>query len=83
MVLPKDTITDCMNSLCDQTISLFHFHGEIGIKRCNSISAMFSGQDVVLVKSGRRICGSGAGLANAPIAQNKAYFEIKIQSSGK
>ena len=47
-----------------------------------SESSLFSGQDVVLVKSGRRICGSGAGLANAPIAQNKAYFEIKLQSTG-
>ncbi|XP_067668580.1 SPRY domain-containing protein 7-like [Haliotis asinina] len=40
------------------------------------------GNDVVIVKSGKRICGTGAALANAPIVQNKAYFEIKIQSSG-
>ena len=39
--------------------------------------------DCVIVKSGRRICGSGAALANAPIVQDKAYFEMKIQSSGK
>ncbi|KAK3737321.1 hypothetical protein RRG08_067386 [Elysia crispata] len=42
----------------------------------------FMGNDVVIVKNGRRICGNGAGLANAPIAQNKAYFEIKIQCTG-
>jgi hypothetical protein len=36
----------------------------------------------VIVKNGRRICGTGAALANAPIAQNKAYFEIKIQCTG-
>ena len=42
-----------------------------------------SGQDVVIVKSGRRICGTGAALGNAPIVQNKAYFEVKIQSTGK
>ena len=41
-----------------------------------------SGQDVVIVKSGRRICGTGAALGNAPIVQNKAYFEVKIQSTG-
>jgi len=35
------------------------------------------------VKNGRRICGSGAALANAPLAQNKAYFEAKLQSSGE
>lgn len=40
------------------------------------------GVDCVIVKSGRRICGSGAALASAPIAQDKAYFEMKIQCSG-
>ena len=39
--------------------------------------------DCVIVKSGRRICGSGAALANAPIVQDKAYFEMKIQCAGK
>jgi len=41
-----------------------------------------AGYNVVVVKNGRRICGSGAALANAPVAQNKAYFEAKLQSSG-
>lgn len=40
------------------------------------------GNDVVIVKNGKRICGSGAALCNAPIAQDKAYFEIKLQSTG-
>ncbi|TRY97112.1 hypothetical protein DNTS_027295 [Danionella cerebrum] len=39
------------------------------------------GTDVVIVKSGRRICGTGACLANAPLHQNKSYFEFKIQSA--
>ncbi|MGH0156467.1 UNVERIFIED_CONTAM: hypothetical protein FKN15_074904 [Acipenser sinensis] len=34
------------------------------------------------VKSGRRICGTGGCLANAPLHQNKSYFEFKIQSTG-
>ncbi len=38
---------------------------------------------MVIVKSGRRICGTGAALGNAPIVQNKGYFEVKIQSTGK
>uniref|UniRef100_A0A3P9JG05 SPRY domain-containing protein 7 n=1 Tax=Oryzias latipes TaxID=8090 RepID=A0A3P9JG05_ORYLA len=38
--------------------------------------------DVVIVKSGRRICGTGGCLANAPLHQNKSYFEFKIQSTG-
>ncbi|CAG5127709.1 unnamed protein product [Candidula unifasciata] len=42
----------------------------------------FMGNDVVIVKNGHRICGSGAALANAPIAQNKGYFEIKLQCTG-
>ncbi|KAF7709248.1 hypothetical protein HF521_016098 [Silurus meridionalis] len=40
------------------------------------------GADVVVVKSGRRICGSGVCLANAPLHQNKSYFEFKVQSTG-
>ncbi|XP_065841114.1 SPRY domain-containing protein 7-like [Oscarella lobularis] len=40
------------------------------------------GPDCVIVKGGKRVCGTGAALANAPIVQNKAYFEMKIQSGG-
>ncbi|KAJ8309703.1 hypothetical protein KUTeg_011568 [Tegillarca granosa] len=32
--------------------------------------------------NGIEICGTGAALSNAPIAQDKAYFEVKIQSTG-
>lgn len=42
-----------------------------------------TGTDVVIVKSGRRICGTGGCVATAPLHQNKSYFELKIQSSGK
>uniref|UniRef100_A0A4X2MCR5 SPRY domain-containing protein n=1 Tax=Vombatus ursinus TaxID=29139 RepID=A0A4X2MCR5_VOMUR len=38
--------------------------------------------DVVTVKNGRRICGTGGCLANAPLHQNKSSFELKIQSTG-
>jgi len=40
------------------------------------------GNEVVIVKNGHRICGGGAALANVPIVQNKAYFEVKVQQSG-
>nr|XP_013803755.1 PREDICTED: SPRY domain-containing protein 7 [Apteryx mantelli mantelli] len=43
---------------------------------------LFAGTDVVIVKNGRRICGTGGCLANAPLHQNKSYFEFKIQSTG-
>jgi uncharacterized membrane protein YadS len=47
-------------------------------------SQMFcvSGHEVVIVKNGQRICGSGGALASAPLVQSKAYFEVKIQQSG-
>ena len=53
-----------------------------GIKPLIKACSLFSGNDVVIVKNGRRICGTGAALANAPIAQNKAYFEVKVQCTG-
>jgi len=43
---------------------------------------LLAGTDVVIVKNGRRICGTGGCLANAPLHQNKSYFEFKIQSTG-
>lgn len=42
----------------------------------------YLGTDVVIVKNGRRICGTGGCLASAPLHQNKSYFEFKIQSTG-
>lgn len=38
---------------------------------------------MVVVKNGTRICGSGGVLCTAPIVQNKCYFEVKVQQSGK
>ena len=50
---------------------------------CNATMCVHVGVDCVIVKSGRRICGTGAALANAPLVQDKSYFEIKIQCGGK
>ena len=36
----------------------------------------------MVVKNGKRLCGSGGAITNVPIIQNKAYFEVKIQSNG-
>lgn len=41
-----------------------------------------AGQYAVIVKNNTRLCGSGGARANTPIAQDKAYFEVKIQSEG-
>lgn len=40
------------------------------------------GYEVVIVKGGRRVCGSGIALGNAPLVQSKSYFEVKIQQGG-
>ena len=36
----------------------------------------------MVVKSGIRLCGTGAACAIAPIVQDKAYWEVKIQMEG-
>lgn len=36
----------------------------------------------MVIKNGQRICGSGGCLATAPLVQNKAYFEVKLQQGG-
>ncbi|OQR68608.1 SPRY domain-containing protein 7-like [Tropilaelaps mercedesae] len=46
------------------------------------LDTQFMGENAVIVKNGHRLCGSGASLANHPIAQNKAYFEVKLQQGG-
>lgn len=40
------------------------------------------GQEVVLVKDGTRICGTGGALGNTAIMQDKAYFEVRLQQTG-
>jgi hypothetical protein len=45
-------------------------------------NCMSPGNEVVIVKNGTRICGSGGVLCTAPIVQNKCYFEVKVQQSG-
>uniref|UniRef100_A0A0K0E0R2 SPRY domain-containing protein 7 n=1 Tax=Strongyloides stercoralis TaxID=6248 RepID=A0A0K0E0R2_STRER len=41
-----------------------------------------AGSDVVILKNGTRICGSGGAISTIPIEQNKAYFEVKVQQLG-
>lgn len=40
------------------------------------------GQEVVILKNGKRVCGSGGAVLNQSLLQSKSYFEIKIQQSG-
>ncbi|MCL4122751.1 UNVERIFIED_CONTAM: hypothetical protein GTU68_015993, partial [Idotea baltica] len=53
-------------------ITTIHVLGQLG----------YIGHEVVIVKNGMRICGTGAALGNTPILQNKAYFEVKLQQTG-
>ncbi|CAG9536755.1 unnamed protein product [Cercopithifilaria johnstoni] len=56
-----------------------HFQNEPHSVRLDTV---FMGDDVVLLKNGQRICGSGAALSTVPIVQNKAYFQVSIQQTG-
>lgn len=47
-----------------------------------ALDTTLMGNECVVVKLGKRICGTGAALANVEIAQDKCYFEIRIQSTG-
>lgn len=43
---------------------------------------MFLGQEIVILKNGKRVCGSGGAVLNQALLQSKSYFEVKIQQSG-
>jgi len=40
------------------------------------------GQEAVVVKNGLRLCGTGSARGTAPILQDKAYWEVKVQQGG-
>ena len=40
------------------------------------------GHEAVVVKNGLRLCGTGSARGSAPILQDKAYWEVKIQQGG-
>ncbi|KAK6633328.1 hypothetical protein RUM43_000896 [Polyplax serrata] len=46
------------------------------------LDTAYMGHEVVVVKNGQRMCGSGGCLASAPLVQNKSYFEVKLQQGG-
>ncbi|CAG4922157.1 unnamed protein product [Colias eurytheme] len=46
------------------------------------LDTLHMGHEVVIVKGGQRACGSGCVLGSAPLVQNKAYFEVKLQQGG-
>ncbi|OWR43224.1 SPRY domain-containing protein 7 [Danaus plexippus] len=46
------------------------------------LDSLHMGHEIVIVKGGQRVCGSGCALGNAPLVQNKAYFEVKLQQGG-
>lgn len=40
------------------------------------------GEQCVIVKAGKRVCGTGGALGNAPLVQSKSYWEVKLQAGG-
>jgi hypothetical protein len=81
----------CLNSLCrcfyfwdnhDDNIELINASQADLNKNDVFLDVSRAGQEVVIVKNGKRLCGTGGVLSNVPIIQNKAYFEIKIQAKG-
>ncbi|KAJ0181319.1 hypothetical protein K1T71_003404 [Dendrolimus kikuchii] len=46
------------------------------------LDTLHMGHEMVIIKGGQRVCGSGCALGNAPLVQNKAYFEVKLQQGG-
>jgi len=49
---------------------------------CVRLNQFRTGNNAVIVKNGKRLCGSGCCLATAEIVQDKVYFEAKLQSQG-
>lgn len=52
------------------------------IKRLTIFDFKLAGHEMVIIKGGQRVCGSGCALGNAPLVQNKSYFEVKLQQGG-
>ncbi|CAL8127335.1 unnamed protein product [Orchesella dallaii] len=47
------------------------------------IDSGYVGSEVVIIKNGLRLCGTGGALGSAPLVQTKSYFEVKVQQEGK
>eukprot|EP00039_Didymoeca_costata_P028780 m.22141 g.22141 ORF g.22141 m.22141 type:complete len:196 (-) comp7351_c0_seq2:991-1578(-) len=48
-----------------------------------TLDQTYCGEDCIVVKNGTRSCGTGGVLANTPLAQNKSYWEVQVQSTGQ
>jgi len=48
-----------------------------------ALDSGYIGHEIVLVKNGLRVCGSGGALGSAPLLQTKSYYEVKFQQDGK
>jgi len=46
------------------------------------LDSTFLGHEVVVVKNGLRVCGTGGALASQQLLQTKSYFEVKLQQDG-
>ena len=60
----------------------FNLVNENNLEHKVVLDTLKAGNDVVIIKNGHRICGTGACLANTPLNQDKSYFEVKLQQEG-
>ncbi|GFS85683.1 SPRY domain-containing protein 7 [Nephila pilipes] len=82
-MLPQFKMASCMNCFrrcCDGNVGGSYV--QMKEQPAVLLDTSHMGQEVVIVKNGHRVCGTGAALATVPIVQNKAYFEMKLQQSG-
>eukprot|EP00127_Corallochytrium_limacisporum_P005733 Clim_evm112s210 gene=Clim_evmTU112s210 len=57
-------------------------HADVPKESPIKLNQQAMGIDAIVVKNGKRLCGSGGCLANAPLVQDKSYFEVKLQANG-
>nr|CAG4641246.1 EOG090X0EPP [Eulimnadia texana] len=72
-------LRSCMNGI---DLGITTYQAPVRKQPAVSLDSSRIGQEVVLVKNGSRICGTGGALGTAPLVQNQAYFEVKLQQSG-
>ncbi|XP_037030867.1 SPRY domain-containing protein 7 [Bradysia coprophila] len=68
----------CLNNTLSRPKTTGHSSNIDRIK----LDSAHMGHEVVIVKDGCRICGSGGALTSAPLVQSKSYFEVKLQQNG-
>eukprot|EP01135_Chromosphaera_perkinsii_P009991 Nk52_evm26s1992 gene=Nk52_evmTU26s1992 len=73
---------NCLDCIYSGNPGSEDYNGGMKTSPAVELDMRYMGKDCVLVKNNSRVCGNGGTLANAPIVQDKAYFEVTIQAKG-